>query len=117
MKEGLGLANFEVLPGTICHDNWVLTRDRERSDNHLVRSLDGRWMYVMIDFTHGFTGPDWTADALEQGSYLRVWMPTHRIVAGAVRGLDSLRPTLDRIEAVTDTEIEDVLASMPKFGG
>ena len=56
-SEGVGLANPEVLPQTICHDNWVLTRDRDRSDNHLIRPVDGHFRYTMVDFTHGFTGP------------------------------------------------------------
>jgi hypothetical protein len=117
LREGVGLSNPEVLPGTICHDNWVLTRDRDRGDNHLVQPVDGRFSYLMVDFTHGFTGPSWTADSIEQGSYLRILMPTHPVAAEAVTGFASFRPTLERIEALGDSEIEEVVAAVPRPWG
>jgi hypothetical protein len=71
----------------------------------------------MVDFTHGFTGPSWTADSIEQGSYLRILMPTHPVAAEAVTGFASFRPTLERIEALGDSEIEEVVAAVPRPWG
>lgn len=117
LQDGVRLDNPEVLPGTICHDNWILTRDRDRADNHLVQFVDGRFKYLMVDFTHGFTGPKWTADSIEQGSYVRVLMPTLPPVANAVTGMASFRPTLDRIEGLGDSDIEEVVAAVPEEWG
>ena len=114
---GSGLSNEAVLPLTICHDNWILTRDRDRDDNHLVHRLDGGFRYVMVDFSHGFTGPDWTADSIEQGSYLRVLMPVHPTLAWLVVGLSSFEPALKPIEAVSDSQIESIVAAVPAEWG
>jgi hypothetical protein len=114
---GTELVNAGVLPGTICHDNWILTSDRDRADNHLVKYVDGGGMYLMVDFTHGFTGPYWTADSLEQASYLRALVPAHPLVADAVTGPASFQPTLKKIEALTDSQIEAVVRAIPRSWG
>jgi len=111
------LSNAGALPGTVCHDNWVLTRDRDRSDNHLVQALNGEFRYAMVDFTHAFTGPAWTADAIEQGSYLRVLMPVHPFVAVSVTGVESVEPTLGKVEAVMDSELEEIVSAIPQSWG
>jgi hypothetical protein len=116
-QQAVELSNAGVLPGTLCHDNWVLTRDRDRSDNHLVQALNGEFRYTMVDFTHAFTGPAWTADAIEQGSYLRVLMPMHPFVAVSVAGLASFIPTLEKVEAVGDSEIEEIVSAIPQSWG
>lgn len=111
---GVGLVNLDHLPQTLCHDNWVLTRDRERDDNHMVENLgDGRYRYTMVDFSHGFTGPDWTADSIEQGSYLRVLEPVHPFITDLVTGTASFEPVLTRIESTTDEQIEALVSSIP----
>ena len=114
---GANLANADALPGTICHDNWILTGDRYRADNHLVQRLDGGFRYLMLDFTHGFTGPYWTADTLEQASYIRTLVPAHPLVADAVKGSGSFQPTLGRIEALKDSQIEAVVDAIPRSWG
>jgi hypothetical protein len=111
------LDNAGALPGAICHDNWILTGDRERADNHLVQPVGGGFRYTMLDFTHGFTGPYWTADSLEQASYLRALVPAHPLVADAVTGPESFQPTLERIEALGDSEIEAVVGAIPRSWG
>lgn len=107
------LVNWEVLPGTICLDNWILTEDRDRADNHLLQAVPGGFRYHMVDFTHSFTGTNWTADSLEQGSYLRVLMPMLPQVAASVRGLGSLESTLRKIESVRDSAVEEAVATIP----
>ena len=107
------LVNAEVLPGTICLDNWILTEDRDRAENHLLQAVPGGFRYHMVDFTHSFTGTNWTVDSLEQGSYLRVLMPTLPQVAESVRGLASLESTLRKIEKVQDSALEEVVAAIP----
>jgi hypothetical protein len=116
-SEGTKLVNDWALPAAICHDNWILTVDRDRSDNHLVQFLDGGFRYLLLDFTHGFTGPSWTADSLEQASYLRRLVPVHPVMAGAVTGPASIRPTLERIEALGDPQIEAIVGDVPPSWG
>jgi len=111
------LVNWEVLPGTVCLDNWVLTEDRDRPENHLVQAVPGGFRYHMIDFTHSFTGPAWTADTIEQGSFLRVLVPALPEIAAAVRGRSSYEPTLARIERLPDASIEEVVAAIPPEWG
>ena len=107
------LVNWEVLPGTICLDNWILTEDRDRPENHLLQAVPGGFRYYMVDFTHCFTGPNWTADSLDQGSFVRVLMPIDPQIAASVRGLPSLESTLRRIEAVSDRTMEETAAAIP----
>jgi hypothetical protein len=115
--ERQSLTNLGSLPGTICHDNWILTTDRDRADNHLSAPVEGGLSYLMVDFTHAFTGPTWTVDTLEQGSYFRTLVPTHPFIADQVRGMASFEPTLERIETLSDKEIEDVVAATPDSWG
>lgn len=107
------LVNAEVLPGTVCLDNWLLTEDRDRVENHLIQAVPGGFRYYMVDFTHSFTGPNWTADSLDQGSFVRILVPTEPQVAASVRGLHSLESMMKRIEAVGDTKIEETVAAIP----
>ncbi len=107
------LVNSEVLPGTVCLDNWILTQDRDRAENHLLQAVPGGFRYFMVDFTHSFTGPNWTVDSLEQGSFLRVPMPVLPEIAVLVRGPSSFESTLRRIEAVPDSVIEEIVAAIP----
>ncbi len=116
-KSRLRLQNPGALTGSICHDNWVLTVDRERGDNHLFQNVEGGIRYLMVDFTHAFTGPNWTLDGLEQASYLRSLVPVHPHVAREVTGMNSFSPTLERIEALEDSEIEAVVAAIPPSWG
>ncbi len=111
------LDNAWMLPGTICHDNWILTGDRDRADNHLIQRVGGGFTYLMLDFTHGFTGPYWSADSLEQASYLRTLVPAHPFVTEAVTGPASLQPTLEMIEALSDSQIEAVVGAIPPSWG
>jgi hypothetical protein len=108
------LANEEIIPQTVCHDIWILTMDRERDDNHLFYALDGIFRYAMVDFSHSFTGPAWTADSIEQGSYLRTIVPVHPVVANMATGLPSFLPTLEKIEAVEDSRVEEIVGSVPE---
>ena len=108
------LENLEVIPGTICHDNWIITEDRDRADNHLVQVAKGKPRYLMIDFTHGFTGPFWTADSLEQASYLRGLVPSIPFLTDMVTGLSSLQPILGRIEAISDSQLESTIRDIPE---
>ncbi len=107
------LVNAEVLPGTVCMDNWILTEDRDRPENHLIQAVPGGFRYYMVDFTHSFTGPNWTADSLDQGSFERVLVPTEPQVTASIRGLHSLESTLKRIEALGDSRIEETVAAIP----
>ena len=107
------VGNIASLPQTICHDNWVLVRDRERDDNHLFAPADGVFRYVMVDFSHGFTGQGWTADTIEQGTYDRVPVPVHTVLAGLVRGVESFEPVLSRIESLPDSVIDEALSAVP----
>lgn len=116
-QRGARLADPEVLGWTICSDNWMLVPDRNRGDNHLVERVAGRFVYVMVDFSHGFTGLTWTADSIEQGSFAREMMPAHPFVAAAVRGLDSFQPALGRMESLGDVEVERLVASVPASWG
>jgi hypothetical protein len=108
------LLNWEVLPGTICLDNWILTEDRDRPENHLVQAMPGGFRYHMVDFSHSFTGLKWTADSLDQGSFERVLMPVLPQIASTVRGISSLEGCLGRIEGVTDQQIEEAASSIPR---
>gem|GEM_PF-5877757 len=107
------LVNVEVLPGTVCLDNWILTEDRDRAENHLIQAVPGGFRYYMVDFTHSFTGPTWTADSLDQGSFVRTLVPTEPQLAASIRGLHSVESTLKRIETVGDSKIEEIIASIP----
>ncbi len=107
------LLNWEVLPGTVCLDNWILTEDRDRPENHLVQAVPGGFRYHMVDFSHSFTGPNWTADSLDQGSFVRILVPALPQVAAAVRGTSSLETFLGRIERVTDSAIEEIASGIP----
>ncbi len=111
------LVNWEILPGTICLDNWILTEDRDRLENHLLQAVPGGFRYYMVDFTHCFTGPNWTADSLDQGAFLRVLMPLEPQIASSVRGLPSLESTLRRIENVPDSLIEETVSAIPGAWG
>ncbi|MGA2666112.1 MAG: hypothetical protein ABSF83_14320 [Nitrososphaerales archaeon] len=75
--------------------------------------MPGGFRYHMIDFTHSFTGPAWTADAVEQGSFLRVLVPALPQIAASVRGRSSYEPTLARIERLPDSSIEEAVAAIP----
>lgn len=83
----------------------------------MIERADGRLTYLMVDFSHGFTGVNWTADSVEQGSYLRGPMAVHPLVAATVTGHESFQPTLERIEALGDSEVERILASVPERWG
>jgi hypothetical protein len=111
------LVNADMLPGTVCHDNWILTYDREREDNHLVDTTDGSFRYVMIDFTHAYTGDRWTADSIEQGSYGRSLMPVFPPIGSTVLGMDSFEPTLSLIEGMSDGDLMEVVESIPSSWG
>ncbi len=111
------LTNLGSLAHTICHDNWILTTDRDRADNHLFAPVEGELSYLMVDFTHAFTGPSWTVDTLEQGSYLRTLVPIHPLIADQVRGIASFEPTLERIETLSDKEVEDAVTAIPDSWG
>ena len=108
------LVNSEVIPGTICLDNWILTEDRDRPENHLLQAVPGGFRYYVVDFTHSFTGPNWTADSLEQGSFMRVLMPVLPEMATFVRGASSLESTLRKVEKVSDSLVEEIVASIPE---
>jgi len=116
-RTAASLENPDALPGSICHDNWILTVDRDRADNHLVQAADGRFRYFMLDFTHGFAGPLWTADSLEQAGYLRILVPVHPLVASSVAGQASFERTLARIESISDSRIEEAVHSIPPAWG
>ena len=111
------ILNIASLPQTVCHDNWVLVRDRERDDNHLIAPSDDVFRYIMVDFSHGFTGQGWTADELEQGTFERVLVPVHPVLAGLVRGIESFEPVLTRIEKMDDSVIEEAISSIPVTWG
>jgi hypothetical protein len=107
------LVNSEALAGTVCLDNWILTSDRDRPENHLVQAVPGGFRYYLVDFTHSFTGPRWTLDTLDEGSFLRVLMPVLPPIAAAVKGQASFESTLRRIESFTDDEIQRAVRSIP----
>lgn len=113
-QTALVLENEEFIPQSVCHDNWVLTNDRERDDNHLFYQTDGVFRYEMVDFSHSFTGMNWTADTIEQGTYVRTIVPAHPIVANMVTGMLSFLPTLERLESVEDSEVEAAVNLVPK---
>ena len=71
----------------------------------------------MVDFTHSFTGPRWTADTLDEGTFLRMMMPVLPAIAECVRGNSSFQPTLQAIESMPDSDIEDVVAAIPARWG
>ncbi len=116
-QTALVLGNEELIPQTICHDNWILTMDRERDDNHLFYPTDGIFRYAMVDFSHSFTGSNWTADAIEQGTYVRTIAPAHPIVANMVTGLPSFVPTLEKLESVEDSDVEGAVDLVPEGWG
>jgi hypothetical protein len=111
------LVNWEVLPGTICLDNLILTEDRDRAENHLVQAVPGGFRYYMVDFSHSFTGESWTADSLVQGSSVRNLMPMLPQIAEAVRAESSLEAQLRRVEKIPDSLIEDVVTAVPAAWG
>jgi hypothetical protein len=111
------LVNVEVLPGTVCLDNWILTEDRDRAENHLIQAVPGGFRYYMVDFTHSFTGPKWTADSLDQGSFVRVLVPSVPQVTASISGPHSFESTLKRIEALGDWRIEETVAAIPGAWG
>lgn len=116
-QTALVLDNEELIPRTVCHDNWILTTDRERDDNHLFHPADGVFRYAMVDFSHGFTGSKWTADTIEQGTYVRTIVPAHPMVANMVTGILSFEPTLEKLDSVEDSQVEEALALVPKRWG
>jgi hypothetical protein len=117
LNPGEFLLNPEAIPATVCHDNWVLTGDRDRDDNHLIYPFQGGFRYSMVDFSHSFTGPDWTADSVEQGAYLRLLMPVHPIVAELARGSEPFSSVLDRVEGYSDSDIHEVVSAVPERWG
>lgn len=117
LNPGELLLNPEALLASVCHDNWVLTKDRDRDDNHLIYPVAGGFRYSMVDFSHCFTGTAWTADSVEQGTFLRVLMPVHPIIAELVRGAGAFSLTLDRIEGCGDSDIHEVVSAVPESWG
>jgi hypothetical protein len=111
------LSNAGTVPGTVCLDNWILTDDRDRPENHLLQAGTSGFRYFMVDFTHSFTGPRWTADTLDQGTFLRVMVPILPGIAECVRDSSSFQPTLEKIESTTDSEIEEVVDAVPTRWG
>lgn len=111
------LSNADKLPGVISHDNWVLTMDRDRPDNNLIALQEGAQRYVLFDFTHAFTGPEWTADSLEQASYTRVLAPLNPFLAESVTSSKSFEPALAAIEGMEDTSVEEIVAGIPEEWG
>jgi hypothetical protein len=109
--------NFADIPGIICLDNWIMTRDRHRKDNHLLQPTQNGFRYFTVDFSHSFTGPNWTGDFLRQASSVRQPAPTSPIVESTITGLASVEPALKKIESTTDYEIVALVASVPNVWG
>jgi len=101
--------------GIIVFDTWLMNTDRGSGDNLLVYpdSSDGlNFRFAMIDHGHILNGPSWDSFLLDPDSVVTLsdYHPD-MVPASLVRG--DFAPYLDRLEAITDSTIEDAIAAIP----
>lgn len=108
------LANERSLPGMLVLDNFVLNWDRSNFGNNLtVRGPQGTLEYVSVDFGEILAGPRWTLATMEAVKATSQPVPTFRLLALSVTGMDSFSPWLEMVESFPSQGVEELLSRVP----
>jgi len=108
------IVNESDLPGVIVLDNWILNCDRNNLGNNLLQVIQSaRFRYLMVDFSHCFTDPNWTEQTLIQNKLNTNMMPTFPFIGNMVRSADSFDESLSKLEGLPDGRIDSIVGMLP----
>lgn len=99
-----------AFPGALVFDIWTCNRGRREAIFTRPAWKDGAAYSVwLIDHEGCFNAGNWNSLEIPTPSIY-----PHRLVYETVRGIESIEPTLSRLENITDREIEDCARSVPE---
>lgn len=114
--DGKLLVNPADLYGVVCFDTWVLNIDRINPENNMIEFLsDDRIRYWMIDFSHCFTGNDWTETSLAREKHKLEVMPRFNgFFEKYVTNIQGFDDRFNRLEGIPDSDIQHIIDRIPE---
>lgn len=114
--DGKLLVNPADLYGVVCFDTWLLNTDRINPGNNMIEFLSNdRIRYWMIDFSHCFTGVDWTETSLAREKHKQEVMPRfNRFFGKYVTNPQGFNDWFNRLESIHDSDIQDIIDGIPQ---
>lgn len=109
------LVNHQDLYGVVCFDTWLLNGDRDNRGNNMIEFLSNdRIRYWMVDFSHCFTGSDWTESSLAIEKHSLGLMPMFNdLFQKYLTDKRNFNDWFDRLDTVLDAEIQDIIDTIP----
>jgi hypothetical protein len=109
----LDLTNSACLPGLVVLDNLVVNMDRNNPGNNLIQTTPRGLEYKTVDFSEILSGRSWTVETMAVAKTYRHLVPVFTVLALPVTGILSFSPWLERVEALSDAEVANMLSGIP----
>jgi len=108
------LINLDAFYGVKVFDNLVLNGDRNNPGNNMFAILPRNKMrYTVIDFSHCFTGENWTAENLEKQQKNKNVVNNFPFIENMLKDSEQFEPWLGKVESFDDGLIDSIFESVP----